>query len=46
MFDVTIATIWLLSMPQFSVEGSAGIAKINVPPRRGLPSTGPAHAAV
>jgi hypothetical protein len=40
-----MATIWLLSMPQFSVEGSAAMPRINVPPLRGLPCTGPAQAA-
>jgi hypothetical protein len=37
MLEVTIATIWLLSIPQFSVEGSVVIARIRVPPFLGLP---------
>jgi hypothetical protein len=37
MLEVTIATIWLLSIPQFKVEGSAVIARIRVPPFLGLP---------
>src|SRR6266540_2031515 len=39
-----MATIWLLSMPQFKVDGSAAIPRISVPPFRGLPFTGPADA--
>ncbi len=43
MFDVTMATIWLLSMPQLSVEGSAAMPRIKraAPARVAFDRAGP-----